>query len=112
MMVLGIAMIKEGPAMLSMVQEYAKNEASYYLGGCVALLIGLLIIISHNIWVGSWPILITLFGYMASVKGTLLLWFPHEAKQIMGKYADKLNFYIFGAVYFALGAFLSWKGFF
>ena len=57
-------------------QEFFKSPALLYLAAAMALLLGLFIIGSHNIWVQNWTVLITLAGWMAVIKGTLLMVFP------------------------------------
>lgn len=57
-------------------QEFLKSSALLYLGAALALLFGLFIIGTHNVWVKNWTVLITLLGWLALVKGTLLMVFP------------------------------------
>lgn len=45
-------------------------------GGLLATALGYLIIHYHNIWDGSWRVVITVIGWIALVKGVLLLVLP------------------------------------
>lgn len=56
------------------------NPQLVYLNGFVLLLFGFYFIRVHNLWVKSWPILITLSGWFFTVLGVLRMFFP-EAKQ-------------------------------
>lgn len=47
-----------------------------FLGGLMALLIGMLIIQYHNIWVWDWIVIITLIGWLALLKGIFIFIFP------------------------------------
>lgn len=44
--------------------------------GFMALIMGILLIVSHNIWVKDWRILITITGWMAFAKGASIILFP------------------------------------
>lgn len=43
--------------------------------GMFTLLLGLAIVVSHQVWRG-WPILVTILGYWITLKGMVLLFFP------------------------------------
>ena len=57
------------------------NDATYIvLGGIIAIIIGFLIIENHNKWVKNWTVIITIFGWIALIKGVLLLALPTSTK--------------------------------
>lgn len=62
-------------------QEFLKSPALLYLGAALALLLGLFIIATHNVWVKNWTVLITLLGWLALIKGTLLMVIPGAVMQ-------------------------------
>lgn len=47
------------------------------LGGIMALVFGMLIIHFHNIWVWDWTVVITIIGWLATVKGVMLILAPN-----------------------------------
>ena len=57
-------------------EEMVKNASFMYLGGLLALVVGFLVITYHNIWENSWVVLVTIIGWLALLKGLLLLIFP------------------------------------
>ena len=58
------------------LDEFETNPALTYFGGAIILLAGLALIFHHNIWTG-WPeIMITLFGWGATIEGAILLIYP------------------------------------
>ena len=92
---------------------YCENEALLYLGGMVGLIAGLLIVLSHNRWVTGWPVLITLLGWMSTLKGAFLMFFPNQAKPYIASYRNSDGKLIPKAVaMFCVGLFLCYKGFF
>lgn len=57
------------------------NDATYLiLGGIIAIIIGFIIVRHHNIWEKNWTVIITIIGWIALVKGILLLAFPSSTK--------------------------------
>ncbi len=59
-----------------MMEDFLKNAALVYIGGILALLFGLLVVLTHNVWTVGWPAFITIFGWVGIIKGTWLLVFP------------------------------------
>jgi len=53
-----------------------ENSALFLYGGLAAICIGYLIIHCHNVWDNSWRISITIIGWIAMLKGILLLVLP------------------------------------
>ena len=78
----------------------------------IMVLLGLTVVLTHNIWVWDWPVLITIFGWMVLSKAVLYL----LATPVMNKIAttfirDSLTGWIrgTGVVIAILGAILVYK---
>ncbi len=112
MTVVGVAIAKSPDYFRDLGKEYPNDKVGSYLGKLMALIIGILIVVTHNIWVMGWPVLITLFGWMSLIKGTALLIIPEHTHRFYGWLLERLNYRIVGAVYALIGLFLAWKGFF
>lgn len=46
------------------------------LGGFMAIVGGMALITYHNLWVNDWRVIITLIGWVALIKGVILIMFP------------------------------------
>lgn len=57
-------------------EDMFKNAALTYLMGFTAILVGMIIVNYHNIWVGNWTFLITILGWLAFIKGVLIIVVP------------------------------------
>lgn len=44
--------------------------------GFTAVILGILIVNYHNIWVKDWTVLVTILGWLALMKGVLIIAFP------------------------------------
>ena len=64
---------------LRMIDDFQKNSALLYLAGIFGLFVGLLIVLTHNIWISSWIVIITIFGWISLIKGLVLILFPDWA---------------------------------
>jgi hypothetical protein len=62
--------------------DLSNNPLMLMCMGVFTLLIGLAIVVSHSIYKG-WPILVTLMGYLVTLKGIMLLFFPESAIHIV-----------------------------
>jgi len=58
------------------LDDLFKNAALTYLMGFTAVIVGFLIVNYHNIWVKDWTVLVTILGWLALMKGVLIIAFP------------------------------------
>jgi uncharacterized protein YjeT (DUF2065 family) len=54
-------------------EDFIENAAVMYLGGIMALVIGYFILAFHNTWTKDLSVIITIFGWLALIKGILIL---------------------------------------
>jgi len=54
-------------------EDFIENAAVLYLGGAMALTIGYLILAFHNTWTRDLSVIITIFGWLALIKGIVIL---------------------------------------
>jgi hypothetical protein len=53
-----------------------KNAALTYLMGFTAVILGAVMVNYHNAWRKDWTVLVTLLGWLALMKGVLIIAFP------------------------------------
>lgn len=61
--------------------EYIKDEKFLFVISFIAIIIGLINIVLHNLWTSDWRIIITLFGWIALFKGIIFFSFPKLVNQ-------------------------------
>jgi hypothetical protein len=88
-MVVAIGLILNLKFYLKMIDDFFKNTALIYLGGIMALIIGIVIVLFHNVWVAAWPVIITIFGWGGLIKGIWLIVFPNSVGKITQVYQKK-----------------------
>ena len=95
------------------MEDFFKNSALVYIGGAIALLIGLIIVLNHNIWIAGWPVVITIFGWVALVKGAWLIVFPNIRSNIAETFRKNPALMVGNAtIMLILGGFLTAMGYF
>ncbi|MAG60088.1 hypothetical protein CMO96_04850 [Candidatus Woesebacteria bacterium] len=88
-----------------------KHSPAMYLSGFLALIIGNLLVVSHNVWTADWRVIITIFGWLSLLKGVVRLFFPSIAiKNVDTLLRNKLLVPLL-VVFGALGLYLSYIGF-
>ena len=96
-----------------MIDGFTDNLALLYVTGIITTILGLMMVVSHNIWDNSWRVIITLIGWLVLLKGLTFLFLP---KKMMLKFAKSFRWskewYIVVAIIMALfGVYLASKGF-
>lgn len=61
------------------------NPALLYVTAFMALILGILLVVSHNVWVKDWRVLITITAWLALIKGTVRIIFPNCAIEMSKK---------------------------
>jgi len=91
--------------------ELAGAHLLIMIAGAATLVAGLAIVMSHNVWRG-WPIIVTVFGWLATFSGAVRVLFPRQIAELAPGMVANLNGVDFVAgLLLVLGLFLSWKAF-
>ncbi len=95
------------------MEDFSKSVALTYMGSGLSLAIGLFIVLVHNVWAAEWPVIITVIGWLALVKGVILIIFPGLAVKLTQVYHRRGSLLVVNLVIFLLlGIFLVIKGYF
>lgn len=74
---LGLILYKD--AYMNVFQKLAEHEGYALLGGFMAVVGGMALVTYHNVWVNDWRVVVTVVGWIALLKGVLLLIVPSYA---------------------------------
>src|SRR4051794_9840898 len=98
--------------MRTVLDEFLRNRALMFLAGVVTLPAGLAIVLTHNVWVADWRVLITVVGWLAAITGAFRIIAPQDAIKFGRHVYDQPNGVLFGAaVWIAIGAILFFFGY-
>jgi hypothetical protein len=73
-------------AFRTMANDVVRNVTLVYLFGLIDLAAGLAIVLTHNVWIASWRVLITILGWWMVIRGAARVLFP----EIVMAYAAKV----------------------
>jgi len=108
----GLGMLFNTAVYRAMFERALHDHMFIYLSGVIALTLGLAIVILHNDWKWHWPLIITIFGWLAVIGGVMRMLAP----QVVESYGLSLlalpNFFtVDGGIALLLGVLLSYFGY-
>ncbi len=113
MLVAGFSMLVNRKNLDAVFDDFLKSPGLIYVAGVLTLVLGLTIVNFHNIWTLDWRGFITLFGWICIFAGIFRMGFPAAVKSMGGwMMANKAFITVAAIINAALGAFLTYKGYF
>lgn len=116
--VIGCYLFLMSLAMLVHQQRFKKtasdllgNATLITLSGGILLVIGLLIVVDHNIWVADWPVLITIIGWILLLQGLMRLFVPDAFIKMSRDMMGHVVYTLLCWVRLIVGIYLIWAGF-
>ena len=112
-LILGVSVLFKKNAFIEMVDGIVTNRALTYAVGVTTVFLGLLAVLSHNIWdQGTLPLMVTLFGWAVLLKGINAMFASHAA---MTKYVRVFKFgrlyWLYALIIIVIGAYFTIAGF-
>lgn len=86
--------------------EMTDDKAFVISTDYITMLMGLVTVILHNVWVASWPIVITIMGWSTLIKGVMKIGFPETIHKQAQRFKKKQ--YVSAGFLILLGAWLFW----
>ena len=112
MLVLGAALLINARDFRTVMDEFIRNPTLAFITGLMALPAGLAIVLTHNVWVANWRVLITLIGWLTIIKGAIRLLAPAQVTNVGRRLLAKPQVLTTAAViWIALGAVLCFFGY-
>ncbi len=111
LIIMGLYLLIRPDQLKKVVADFAANAGLQSFGGIFSLILGLLIVVSHNVWIWNWPVIITIFGYLGILKGICRLFCSEWDKKMMEKMGKSELFIYSGVIWILIGLFLAYQGF-
>ncbi len=109
--IVALAMIVHESRMKKGVMETASHTGMMTFSGVVSLAVGLLVVISHNMWVPAWPVVVTLVGWILLIQGILRIFWPEGFSKMLKDLLGGSGYTIMSWVWLIVGIYLIWAGF-
>lgn len=75
------------PAFVKTFMDIEKNETLAYLTASMFLILGLITVWVHNDWYWSLTVIVTLLGWLITIKSSLWLFFPRFLTKLAKKFS-------------------------
>ncbi|NQU77545.1 hypothetical protein HQ544_02500 [Candidatus Falkowbacteria bacterium] len=102
LVIVSIAILANRKILPKVAKMYMHHEPILFTEGAFALIIGLLMVVSHNIWTSDWRVIITILAWLTLLKGVGRLLAPES----LAKWAAK-NYKYFTPAGFIIGIVLG-----
>ena len=108
----GVLMIVREQAMMLLVPKFVDSPPFLYFLGSLRVLIGLAIVLAHNMWTGTVGMVIYVVGWLTILRGIAMLVLPLETEQkILAVFSRGNVWYTTAIVAIVLGGWLAYAGF-
>lgn len=98
--------------MTAIVNELENSKAQFWFAGFVAALIGAITLAFYSTWNTHWPVLITILGWLALLKGIVIMLFPGSMMHSFYRKFKASGVIMFsGVIAILFGLILLYKGF-
>ncbi len=107
-----LGMLLNAKLIRGIAREVIGSLALLYVFGFIDLIGGLAVVLVHNRWVWDWPVIITILGWVAIVRGVVRMIWPDQVKKFATRALRKENtLMIAGIVMLIVGAVLCYFGY-
>ncbi len=110
--VVGIAVPLKTQMFRAILREFNQSRALLYLAGVLGLVGGLAIVLTHNLWVRDWRLIITLIGWVTILRALVTIFQPQWIVALAGKIGENRSWLVSAAVAdLLIGLILSYFGY-
>lgn len=86
-----------------LVGDIEDHHLSLLTAGSLSLISGLIIVFSHDVWIGSWLVLITIVGWVLVAAGVLSMLIPTWAAGLLRRVMTEKTLHFWSLIAFVLG---------
>jgi biotin transporter BioY len=95
------------------MRDIINNPSLILLSGFIALILGILMVVSHSVWVKDWRVIITIASWLVLMKGMTIMLFPESLVSMSLKWMqNNVAYYAAFLFVFLLGVILLCFGFY
>jgi hypothetical protein len=113
LLVAAITMMVSPRYINEMASEFLKSRALIFFSGVLAMIAGLAIVNTHNVWMADWPVVITVFGWAMVIGGAVRMAAPNVVQAIGGRMLGNPTLTrVFGPLWAVVSVYLTYEGYF
>jgi hypothetical protein len=113
LLIVSIAMMFRRKEMLQVLHDFLNDRATLFIGALISLMVGILLILIHNIWTGDLlTIVVTLLGWVLTLRGIIWLFVPAGLlRKLVNSAKKEQTYYVITCIVFVIGIYLTFAGF-
>ena len=111
MLIEGIMFFLRAHDFKGVAKQFSQSPLLQIISGTFALIVGLLIVLTHNNWDTYWQSLISTFGWISLMKGILLLWSPELIDDVVETFERPAVMHVASLTMYTLAIILLAYGF-
>ncbi len=112
LVIVGIIMLARAPYYKEMLTHLKAGSASIVVGASFGLILGISLVLVHNIWVLESEVLVTLVAWFLLIKSVLWLGFPEAMVSYSKKFYSDAGYYFVAGLALIIGIILMAHGFY
>ncbi len=102
LLIISISMLLNYKVFFNTFQQWIEQPPTITLTAFISIILGILMVLVHNVWVMDWRLIITILAWLTLIKGIVRLNFPHAVPETMEYFHQRKPAYftlaIFGIV--------------
>ena len=111
-LVAALSLFLNAKAYRSMAQEFLRSAPLIFLSGLLTMTAGVALVLAHNVWVANWPVLITVFGWLATIGGAVRIALPEQTRAFGERMLrNDMALKFGGAIWAVIGALFCFFGY-
>jgi hypothetical protein len=111
-LLVGVSLLVNPRAFRETADEFLRSPALLFLSALMIFPAGLAIVLTHNVWVANWPVIITLLGWLCVISGIIRLMTPQKLIAVGYRLHRKPKLlYVSAGIWTAIGAVLCFFGY-
>ncbi|KTD57031.1 Integral membrane protein (PIN domain superfamily) [Legionella santicrucis] len=112
LIIVSLAILLNKQHFINLVSSLINNMPLMFVTGFFTLILGLLFVLSHNIWQWNWRVIITIIAWLTLIKGASIILYPQFIDKATALFVHNTTIsYLAAAVNVILGILLCYFGF-
>lgn len=113
LVVVSVFLVMRQEELRTVMHEVISNRGLFFVLAFITLILGLMMVVSHNIWMMGWPVLVTIFSWLVLLTGLFRLFYPSMAMSVAKSFLDNpVRMRMTGVLLFVLGLFFLMKAYY
>lgn len=83
LLIISLSMLLNPRVFYNTFQQWSQQPGVITLTAFISIMLGILMVLVHNVWVLDWRIVVTLIAWLILIKGIVRLNFPHAVPKAM-----------------------------